>query len=74
MPKIKVVGQTVQAGEVGNSDTHTDGQTDGQTVATNSIISLLRKSFVVNKKIRSLPFDALHSYFHELLAVNVCEI
>ncbi len=30
MQNIKVKGQMVQAGEVGNSDTHTDGRTDGR--------------------------------------------
>ncbi len=30
MPKIKVKGQTVQAGELGQTDRHTNGRTDGR--------------------------------------------
>ena len=32
MPKIKVKGQTVQAGEVGQTRRHTNGQMDGRTL------------------------------------------
>ncbi len=47
MPKIKVKGQMVQTGEVGNSDR----QTHTRAEATNSIISLLRytSNFAVDK-------------------------
>ncbi len=43
MPKIKVKGQTVQAGELGQIDRHTDGRTD----ATNYIISLAARSIKI---------------------------
>ncbi len=47
MPKIKVVGQTVQTGEHRQD---TDTWTDGRTDATNSIISLLHLSYAVDNK------------------------
>ena len=52
MPKIKVKGQKVQAGECPQANKWADGRTDRQTDATKRIISLASRS-IIKKRLTS---------------------
>ena len=58
MPKTKVKGQMVQAGELGQTDTQTDGRTD----ATNYIISLASRSIKTCWHIYLISFYSLGAW------------
>ncbi len=67
MPKIKVVGQTVQSWEHWQTDGRMDGRTDGWTDATKYIISLASRSIMMLPSGRGChSYNVVHSFLcHE---------